>query len=76
MRLYHIVSRLPTTGTCERSRSETLPLTLEVFWGVATPGVWESRLEVKVYTSAQSLNLIISRVRGYERPKCSPGLAI
>ena len=29
-------------------------LTLEVFWGVMTPGVWATRLTVKVYTSAQS----------------------
>jgi len=28
-------------------------LTLVVFWGVATPGEWESRLGVKVHTSAE-----------------------
>ena len=28
-------------------------LTLLVFWGVVTLGKWESRLEVKVYTSVE-----------------------
>ena len=28
-------------------------LTLVVFWGVATPGEWESRLGVHVHTSAE-----------------------
>ena len=28
-------------------------LTLVVFWGVATPGKWESRLGVNVHTSAE-----------------------
>src|SRR5579859_3547326 len=34
--------------------SAPCPLTLEVLWGVATPGMWAARLIVKVYTSAQS----------------------
>ncbi len=34
--------------------SAPCPLTSEVLWGVATPGIWAARLIVKVYTSAQS----------------------
>jgi hypothetical protein len=62
MRPRRIASRLLAAGTCERSRSEPCPLTMEVFWGLATPGIWASRLEVKVYTSTQSLNSDISAV--------------
>jgi hypothetical protein len=37
--------------------------------GSTGPGIWESRLTVKVYTSAQSLiNWHTSRAHGYERP--------
>ena len=57
------LSELPSTsGTCEQSRSETLPAHLGSVLGVETPGKWESRLEVKVYTSAQSFKPDISAV--------------
>ena len=47
-------------------------LTSEVFWGMATAGEWESRLEVKVYTSAQSLIKLIYQPCSRSRAAQSP----
>ena len=43
-------------------------LTSEMFWGLITLGKWESRLQVKLYTSAQSINWYISHAHGHEWP--------
>ena len=47
-------------------------LTLIVFWGMITPGKWESRLGVKVYTSAQSLIKLIYQSCSRSRAARSP----
>jgi hypothetical protein len=56
--------------TCENGLVVILGLlSLEESLGSHDPrAAWESQLEVKVYTSAQSINWYISRAHGYERP--------
>jgi hypothetical protein len=56
--------------TCENGLVVTPgPFSSEESWGTDHPGQQgNSLLEVKVYTSAQSINWYISRAHGYERP--------